>query len=161
MPEPIDIKLYKKVKKMADEKFLSKTGAYKSSWIVRKYKKLGGKYKGKQSLKKGLKRWYKEKWVDLNRPIKKSGKIIGYKECGRKSSSSSGKYPTCRPSKRISKKTPKTYKELSKKIISIAKKRKSKVKHHSNISFKQIGKGGGDGIFDIMNKIRKLKLNEK
>ena len=96
-----DKELYNKVKRMADKKFESKTGIYKSSWIVKEYKRLGGKYKGKKPSVKspGLKRWYKEKWVDLNRPIKNSkGKVIGYKSCGRKSTSknkysSKSKYP--------------------------------------------------------------------
>ena len=47
MSEPIDKKLYTKVKNMASKKFKSPTGVYRSSWIVRKYKSLGGKYKSK------------------------------------------------------------------------------------------------------------------
>ena len=50
-----------------------------------------------------LKRWFKEKWVDV-----KTGK-----PCGRKKGDQRG-YPACRPSKRISSKTPKTRSELSK-----------------------------------------------
>ena len=46
MPEPINKSLYEKVKKSANKKFSSKTGIYKSSWIVKEYKKRGGKYKG-------------------------------------------------------------------------------------------------------------------
>lgn len=38
----LDIELYNRVKKLADQKFQSKTGIYKSSWIVSNYKKLGG-----------------------------------------------------------------------------------------------------------------------
>ena len=136
MSEPINKVLYNKVKKKADEKFQSKTGIYKSSWIVKEYKRLGGKYKGKKSNKKGILRWYKEKWIDLNRPIKnKSGKVIGYKSCGRKSVNSKSKYPLCRPSKRITSKTPKTFKEIGKKSIDLAKKRKAKVKGSFNITF--------------------------
>ncbi len=143
-----DKELYNKVKRMADKKFESKTGIYKSSWIVKEYKRLGGKYKGKKPSTKspGLKRWYEEKWVDLNRPIKNSkGKVIGYKSCGRKSTSknkysSKNKYPLCRPSKRITSKTPRTYKEISKKSISKAKLDKSKVKGTKNITF-----GGATG----------------
>ena len=138
-----DKKLYSSVKKMADKKFLSKTGVYKSSWIVKEYKKRGGKFKGsKPSFSTGLQRWYREKWIDLNRPIRTSGgKVIGYKSCGRKSAKpsktykSKDKYPLCRPSRRISLKTPKTYREISKKKISIAKKKKSKVKGSKNIRF--------------------------
>ena len=140
--DPKDKKLYNYVKQLANKKFLSKTGVYKSSWIVREYKKRGGKYSGKKSTKKrsklsGLKRWYKEKWVDLNRPIKNSkGKIVNYKSCGRKSArKSNGKYPLCRPSKRINYKTPKTYRQISKKSIKKAKKEKSKKRNYGNIKF--------------------------
>ena len=44
-----------------------------------------------------LKRWFDEKWVDV-----KTGK-----KCGRGANEKGRPYPACRPSKRISKKTPK------------------------------------------------------
>ncbi len=56
-----------------------------------------------------LDRWFKEKWVDISKKDK-SGK---HPPCGRKDADK-GKYPKCRPSKRVSKKTPKTSKEMSK-----------------------------------------------
>lgn len=49
-----------------------------------------------------LKRWFKEKWVDV-----RTGK-----PCGRKKGEKRGT-PYCRPSKRISSDTPKTSKEMS------------------------------------------------
>ena len=54
--------------------------------------------------KKGaaLKRWFKEDWVDV-----KTGK-----PCGRKKGEKRGT-PYCRPSKRVSSKTPKTARELT------------------------------------------------
>ena len=87
--------LYNYVKQLANKKFKSKSGIYRSSWIVKEYKRRGGKYSGKKTSSSGLKRWYREKWVDLNRPIRNSkGKIIGYKSCGRKSvKGSKDKYP--------------------------------------------------------------------
>ena len=51
----------------------------------------------------GLTRWFKEKWVDV-----KTGK-----PCGRQKGEKRG-YPACRPSKRVSSKTPKTVGEMSK-----------------------------------------------
>ena len=50
----------------------------------------------------GLTRWFKEKWVDV-----KTGK-----PCGRQKGEKRG-YPACRPSKRVSNKTPKTASEMS------------------------------------------------
>ena len=54
--------------------------------------------------KKGasLKRWFKEKWIDV-----RTGK-----PCGRRKGDSRG-VPYCRPSKRVSSKTPKTSGEMS------------------------------------------------
>ena len=54
--------------------------------------------------KKGanLKRWFKEKWIDV-----RTGK-----PCGRRKGEGRG-VPYCRPSKRISSKTPKTSGEMS------------------------------------------------
>jgi hypothetical protein len=146
-PHPTNKALYNYVKQLANKKFQSKSGIYRSSWIVREYKKRGGKYSGKKTSSSGLKRWYKEKWVDLNRPIRNSkGKIIGYKSCGRsKVKGSKNKYPLCRPSKRVNKGTPRTYHSISSKSISRAKKAKSRIKSKGNIKFGS-GKqeGGGD-----------------
>jgi len=141
MPEPTNQKLYSHVKTLANKKFKSPSGIYRSSWIVREYKKRGGKYSGSKSKSSGLKRWFKENWIDLNRPKRNSkGKIIGYHKCGRKSVKSGGKYPLCRPSKRINNKTPKTYKQISKSSIKRAKKMKDIYKYNKNIVFKKTKK---------------------
>ena len=141
MSDPADKKLYSYVKSLANKKFTSPSGIYRSSWIVREYKNRGGLYNGSSSGSKhkrkssGLKRWYKEEWIDLNRPKRNSvGKVIGYQKCGRKSQVS-GTYPLCRPSKRISKKTPRTYKEIPKESIKNAKSLKKIYTYKKNISF--------------------------
>jgi len=58
MPTPADPKLYEKAKAIADEKY-AKPSAYKSGFIVKTYKDMGGTYieDGKP---KDLKRWFKE-----------------------------------------------------------------------------------------------------
>jgi len=61
------------------------------------------KRKGNGKAKGGLKRWFAEKWVDV-----KTGK-----PCGRSKGEKRKGYPACRPSKRVSSKTPKTTKEMS------------------------------------------------
>jgi len=53
--------------------------------------------------KGGLTRWFAENWVDV-----KTGK-----PCGRSKGEKRG-YPACRPSKRVSSKTPKTVGEMTK-----------------------------------------------
>ena len=71
---PKDASLYSTVKKDADAKFLAKTSIYKSAWIVREYKKRGGTFEDSKDENKGLLRWFKEKWVDLNRPGQPCGR---------------------------------------------------------------------------------------
>lgn len=138
MPTPVNKKLYAEVKKIADEKFLAPTSIYKSAWIVKEYKRRGGIYQDDNE-KKGLTQWFKEKWVDLERPIKdKKGKVVGYEECGRKSSyvnNKNVKYPVCRPSIRVNATTPKTVNEIAKKQIEKAKESKQKVKHTGRVKF--------------------------
>ena len=50
---------------------------------------------------RGLKKWFKENWVDISRP-KKGG---GFKPCGRKKAKS-GKYPKCVPAAKAARMTP-------------------------------------------------------
>lgn len=135
-PIPTDSKLYEHVKQLADAKFLSKTGIYKSAWIVRTYKKLGGKYTNTKNKLSGLTRWFDEKWVDLNRPIYDKDKktIIGFESCGRNSSNSSNSlYPLCRPTYKITEQTPTTYKQLTKVQIDLANRRKQQIKHKGKL----------------------------
>ena len=124
---PIDKKLYSRIKKKIKARVKVWPSAYASGQLVREYKRQGGRYRKSSSfgLKKsrsgGLARWFKEQWVDVCRPRGK-----GYAKCGRKSSSRKG-YPYCRPLKRVSKNTPRTVREISKKKLKqmCAKKRKN------------------------------------
>jgi hypothetical protein len=60
------------------------------------------------ALSEDLKRWFREKWVDISRKDK-SGK---HPPCGRKKSSKKN-YPKCRPSVKVSTETPETTGEMS------------------------------------------------
>ena len=62
-----------------------------------------------------LDRWFKEKWVDV-----KTGK-----KCGRGKNEKGRPYPACRPSKRVSSKTPKTRGEMSREEITKFKREKT------------------------------------
>lgn len=76
-------------------------------------------------LKEDLKRWFKEKWVDVSKKV--NGK---HPPCGRKTASDKG-YPKCRPSKKVSKETPKTagsFDSKEKKAMT-AQKRKAEKSH--------------------------------
>jgi hypothetical protein len=96
MVEPTNKKLYEKVKKEIYAK-IPKHSAYRSGLVVKEYKKRGGKYSGEKP-KKGLTRWFKEDWrtQDGSKTYKKKGDIF-------------------RPTKRVSKDTPTTMSELTKK----------------------------------------------
>jgi|TARA_E500000178_G_C16858729_1_gene678661 hypothetical protein len=116
MTKPRDIKLYNLTKKQIYKR-IPKHSAYRSGILVQTYKKKFYKkygknkdpYIGKKTSKRGLKRWFKEKWVNQRGEI-------GYKYKG----------DVYRPSKRITKKTPKTFKELTKKQLRRAKTKKRK-----------------------------------
>lgn len=110
---PTDQKLYNKIKKYIYIKY-PKHSAYRSGLIVKEYKKqfktiYNNKqpYKGKRPTKKGLARWFKEKW--LNQRLE-----TGYKY----------KSDIYRPTKRITSQTPKTLFELTKKQLKNARRKK-------------------------------------
>jgi hypothetical protein len=70
---------------------------------------------------KNLNRWFKEKWVDVSRKDK-DGK---HPPCGRSKAKKGSKgYPKCRPSVKVSSKTPKTSGSMSEGQKQAATKRK-------------------------------------
>ena len=80
---------------------------YSLTQARKKYGKKKQPYTGKKTKKRGLKRWFKEKWVNQRGEI-------GYKY----------KSDIYRPSRRITKKTPTTHKELTGRQIKRARKEK-------------------------------------
>lgn len=89
MPTPLNQDLYDNVKKkiMASYK---KNSAFASGAIVKEYKRQGGKYK-EDGKPKNLKRWFSEKWIDVN-------PILGI--------TNDSAYPVFRPTIKINEKTP-------------------------------------------------------
>ena len=80
----------------------------------------------KSDISKNLNRWFKEKWVDVSRKDK-DGK---HPPCGRSKASKSSKgYPKCRPSVKVSSKTPKTSGSMSEGQKRAATKRKRSKKN--------------------------------
>lgn len=69
--------LYKKAKIIADKTY-KRHSAYKSMFLVKTYKELGGKYSTDKTNDTG--KWLKQKWVSVEDYI--NGRII---ECGEKS----------------------------------------------------------------------------
>ena len=88
MPIVLDRELYDKAKQHADTIY-SKPSAYKSGFIQRYYKLLGGTYR-EDNQPKALKAWFKERWMDV----------------GNKA------YPVYRPTVRVNKNTPLTIQEI-------------------------------------------------
>jgi hypothetical protein len=76
-----------------------------------------------ESVNEDLGRWFKEKWVDVSKKVK--GK---HPPCGRKDADGKS-YPKCRPSKKVSKETPKiasSYDKEDKKKMTQQKRRAEK-----------------------------------
>jgi len=138
MPIINDKALYEKAKKIADEKY-SKPSAYKSGYIVKTYKQLGGEYieDGKE---KNLKRWYQENW---------------------KSVASSNQYPVLRPTVKVSKKTPLLPSEISNLTEQIHLKQKIKGKNLPPFISQGISMKGKKGrMYGGMDKLPKETLDE-
>lgn len=106
MPIIDDPNLYKLAKDIADKKY-KKSSAYKSGFIVKKYKEIGGTYSD-DNKPKNLKNWFREEWKDIGNGI----------------------YPVYRPTKRVNKNTPLTINEIEpqnlKKQIALKQKLKGK-----------------------------------
>lgn len=142
-PIPTNKTLYNKVKSDAKKKFKHYPSLYASSWIVREYKKRGGKYKGRKSPSKksksrskprkrksksrsktrkktGINKWFVEQWVQVEPYLRTGSKV----DCG----ASNRQTKACRPLKRVDITTPITLPELLKihsksKLMSLAKKK--------------------------------------
>lgn len=112
---PKDTKLYEITKKKVYNKY-PQHSAYRSGILVQEYKKAYLKkyksndaYHGKKPTKKGLARWFKEEW-------KNQRGEVGYRNTN----------DVYRPTKRVTSKTPLTFKELTKYELEKAKKTKER-----------------------------------
>lgn len=124
-PKPKDMVLYKKVKaKIYKEN--PKHSAYRSGTVVTEYKKAFAKkygtkkspYIGPKPRLTGLPRWFKEDWKSDTGKYRYTSKSSVY-----------------RPTKRITKKTPTTFSELSDKEIQRAKREKRRTGRVKVFSF--------------------------
>lgn len=90
-PYPLDAELYARVKRAAMRKFDVYPSIPANSWLVREYKRLGGRYGGARE-QGGLVQWFDERWVDISRP-RKDGT---FPFCARSQKDAKG-YPKCVP----------------------------------------------------------------
>jgi hypothetical protein len=153
---PTDKKLYAEIKRKVKRSVKTWPSAYASGQLVQQYKRAGGRYRmgdkkfykpGSENAlfltpgirqclsiiygpaitiersrfgnRSGLTRWFKEKWVNVCAP-KKKGKYVPCARAGAK------KYPYCRPLIRVTRKTPRTVKEIPKSRLKKLCKMKSK-----------------------------------
>jgi hypothetical protein len=114
MSNPRDGELYERIKTSVYKQY-PKHSAYRSGLLVQQYKKAyqekhgdSNAYVGKKQKTEGLTRWFAENW-------KNQRGEVGYK-------TQSDIY---RPTKRITKETPKTFSELSQSEIKQARKQKA------------------------------------
>ena len=104
--KPTNKALYERVKAEARNKFHKYPSLYANAWVVREYKRRGGGYSGSRKSSDGVRRWFRERWVDVCDP---KGA-----ECGREAAARTRAYPYCRPTKKVSAKTPRLAQHMSK-----------------------------------------------
>ena len=109
---PSDPKLYERVKKEVYAKY-PKHSAYRSGILVKEYKKMFNNstklpYIGQTPKKEGLSRWFMENWKSDTGKYEYTSKSSVY-----------------RPTKRVTRQTPKTFSELTSKDLSRAKRQKA------------------------------------
>lgn len=117
MSTPSNVVLYQKAIEEINKSYGTKTSAYRSMAIVKKYKELGGTYEGTKSKSTGTTRWLNEKWVKVADYITGKRTPCGYDDRNKHA---------CRPSVRINAQTPITVQEAIKKhgkelVLSLAR----------------------------------------
>lgn len=100
-------------------------------------------------LNEDLRRWFKEKWVDVSKKV--DGK---HPPCGRKDADGKS-YPKCRPSKKMSKETPKVASSYSKKD----KKAMTNQKRSAEKKEPKIGKGNKPTMTRFKEGVNEIKID--
>ena len=99
-------------------------------------------------LQEDLRRWFKEKWVDVSKKV--DGK---HPPCGRKDADGKA-YPKCRPSKKVSKETPKVASSYDKK----EKKAMTSQKRRAEKKDPKAGKGNKPTMVKFDESIKRRKI---
>lgn len=103
---PLDKRLYDEVKNEVRRRVRAWPSAYASGQVVREYKRRGGRYSGDRS-SGNLRRWFREDW----RNVCERDSSGNYKKCAQDARGT--RYPYCRPSRRVSRATPRTIDEMT------------------------------------------------
>jgi len=130
MPTPKDQSLYNEARNFIMSKY-KKNSAYASGATVKQYKQQFKKKYGSETnpylddgKTKNLKRWFEEKWIDIN-------PLLGI--------TNDSAYPVFRPTKRVSSKTPTIFQEIPKDNLKEQYKLKQQYKGERNLpTFKKL-----------------------
>jgi hypothetical protein len=118
-----------------------KNGIYKNAIMIKYMKEKGYKV---DTTNEGLKKWFAEKWINVDEFLK--GNIVA---CGR-TSANKGKYPVCRPLKKVDKKTPPTTAEgaigITNNATNLAQKSASITGQIKNVLVTKIGESTNEYI---------------
>jgi hypothetical protein len=145
MPTPTNMELYENVKEKIMKSY-KKNSAFASGAIVKEYKRQGGKYK-EDGKPRPLKRWFDEKWIDIN-------PIIGVRN--------DDAYPVFRPTIKINDKTPTILQEIPLERLKNQYKLKQKIKGEKNLpKFNQEKIGGMIVKADPFNTQRNYNIDNK
>jgi hypothetical protein len=124
MPQPKDQALYQEAKNFIMSRY-KKNSAYASGAIVKQYKQQFAKKYGKDTppysddnRPKNLKRWFEEKWIDIN-------PVIGITD--------DDAYPVFRPTHKVNDKTPTLYQDIPLKRLKEQYKLKQKIRGEKNL----------------------------
>ena len=132
MPTPTDSGLYKEARDFIMSRY-KKNSAYASGAIVKQYKQQFAKKYGEETppysddnRPKNLKRWFEEKWIDIN-------PLLGI--------TNDSAYPVFRPTKKINSKTPTIYQDIP--IDNLKEQYKLKQKYKGAKNLPEFKKKGG------------------
>lgn len=104
----------------------------------------------KKGVTEDLGRWFKEKWVDVSKKV--DGK---HPPCGRKDADGKS-YPKCRPSKKVSKETPKVASSYNKD----EKEKMTQQKRRAEKKDPKIGKGNKPTMTHFNEQVEKVEATE-
>jgi hypothetical protein len=135
--KPLDEPLYNKIKEDVYKEY-PKHSLYRSALIVRRYKEQGGEYDTKTPPEdSGIRKWLKEKWIDI--PSYIDDKV---KQCGSVDTEKLyGVYPLCMPLIRA--------KKFSKDELKKLVKEKDELKQKHIKIKEQYGKGDGKDLYKL------------
>jgi len=157
--QPTNSKLWSRAKSLAKSKFKVYPSAYANGWAAKWYKSKGGGWKKKvksestetnEILDEDLRKWFKEKWVDVSKKV--NGK---HPPCGRKDAEGKA-YPKCRPSNKVSKDTPRLASSYDKN----EKKEMTQQKRRAEKEDPKVGKGNKPTMTHYTESVDKVEAKE-